>query len=153
MLNLQAILGVSPVSNSALNPFIFLLFNSKISFVQTLTRSCCPLTRQLQNRLFHCLKTIYLVFHILHFRSNIFNKLFRTAQYSSSSSEVQDQPPDQAGAKLEPVKCLLDLTSEDNPRLCDCRGPDSHNHGCSHCDICKCEQVQGEGGSVCYVRH
>jgi hypothetical protein len=46
----KAILGISQVSNSAINPFIFLLFNSKISFARDCTRSCCPLTRKLQNR-------------------------------------------------------------------------------------------------------
>ena len=46
----KAILGISQVSNSAINPFIFLLFNSKISFARDCTGSCCPLTRKMQNR-------------------------------------------------------------------------------------------------------
>ena len=77
-------------------------------------------------------------------RSRIFNKLFRNVQPSSSSSTIPDLQPDQVVARLEPVKCLLDLSSQDklsNPLLagCDCRGPDSHNHGCSFCDMCHCD--------------
>ena len=46
----QAVLGVSIVANSALNPFIFLIFNSKSSLAQRLTNGYCPLSRPIQNR-------------------------------------------------------------------------------------------------------
>ena len=47
---LQAILGVSTVCNSAINPYIFLLFNSKSSLAQKLTSGCCPHTKPFQER-------------------------------------------------------------------------------------------------------
>ena len=38
----QAIIGVSMVSNSAINPFIFLLFNSSSPTASSIARNCCP---------------------------------------------------------------------------------------------------------------
>ena len=41
----QAIIGMTIVSNSAINPFIFLLFNSRSPRALGITRNCCPLVR------------------------------------------------------------------------------------------------------------
>ena len=47
---LQAFLGISTVMNSAINPFIFLLFNSESKLATTLINHCCPLTARAQQR-------------------------------------------------------------------------------------------------------
>jgi len=41
----EAIIGMTIVSNSAINPFIFLLFNSRSPRAVGITRNCCPLVR------------------------------------------------------------------------------------------------------------
>jgi len=41
----QAIIGMTIVSNSAINPFIFLLFNSTSHRASAITRNCCPLVK------------------------------------------------------------------------------------------------------------
>merc|ERR1711971_717378 len=41
----QAIIGMTIVSNSAINPFIFLLFNSTSQRASAITRNCCPFVR------------------------------------------------------------------------------------------------------------
>ena len=46
----EAVLGVCIVANSALNPFVFLVFNSKSTLAQRITNFFCPLTRPIQNR-------------------------------------------------------------------------------------------------------
>ena len=47
---IQAFLGISTVMNSAINPFIFLLFNSDSKLATNLINQCCPLTARAQPR-------------------------------------------------------------------------------------------------------
>ena len=46
----EAIIGVSMVSNSAINPFIFILFNSSSPVASQIARNCCPASWASQNR-------------------------------------------------------------------------------------------------------
>jgi len=114
----KAFLGVSMVSNSAINPFIFLLFNSKSKFAQSCTFGCCPLTRRFQTNF----------------------SMVRVKFTSSSHSEPPPPiPMDQMA--LRPVECPYMPANTASPLLseCDCRGPTSHNHGCLHCHHCQCD--------------
>lgn len=52
--NAAAFMGIISASNSAINPFVYLLFHSKTRLAQRITSYCCPCTeacfRRMENR-------------------------------------------------------------------------------------------------------
>lgn len=145
----KAVIGIAPVSNSAINPFIYLLFNAKSPSAQNCTNSCCPLTRTVYKSL------------------NMIRVKFR--QPTTTSGSARDHLPlpiirerelhqeNHIKTNLHPLKeglyhCTSGEINVKSPFLvgCDCRGEESHNHNCPHCDFCHCQygvsfSVDGRG--------